>query len=237
MIKLVTLLKRGPHLTRAEFGRRWLEVHAPIAAEFPNLRGYILGLSVEEGEPTTDGVAQLWFDDRAACQASYASDVGRNGSADASRHLSRRQHLLVSERWRRRGVPVAATPFKLLIAAKRMGDQPRADFVRWWIGPALAGIGDQFEASAERVCVDEEGRLLNSGTTGKLDLVPGEAVVDGLLELWFASEATARAAAAGYRAEGRPQLLQQVASAEDAVLREHVIVLPPAPANGLEAGH
>src|SRR5262245_16230622 len=113
MIKLVTLLKRGPHLTREEFGKRWLGIHAPLAAQFSNLRGYILGLSVEDGEPRADGVAQLWFDDRSACQTSYASDIGRRGSADASAHLSRRQHLLVSEFWRRRGGSIVDTPFKL----------------------------------------------------------------------------------------------------------------------------
>lgn len=210
---------------------RWLNVHAPLAAQFPKLRGYILGLSIEECEPQADGIAQLWFDDRAACQASYASEIGRRGSADASAHLSRRQHLLVSEHWCRRGGAITDTPFKLLIAVKRPEGQSRADFVNWWREAALSSMVDGYGASSICTAVDEEGRLLNSGTTGQLDLVPGEAVADGLIELWFATADQALSAAERYRSRDRAHLLRQVSAAEDAVLHEHVIVLPPPPAN------
>ena len=100
MIKLLTFLKRREPMTPAELKTRWLTIHAPIALEFPGLRGYMLSFPVvTEPEPAADAVAQLWFDSREACQESYATDIGRNGSADANAYLSRRQHMLASEDW------------------------------------------------------------------------------------------------------------------------------------------
>ena len=232
MIKLITLLKRGPHLSREAFAERWLTVHAPKAAIFPGLRGYCLGFSLEDGEPAADGIAQLWFDTRLAAQASYASEVGRTGSADASAHLGRREHLLASEHVRRSGPTFTGTGCKLVVAAKRPAGTGRAAFVEWFRRDALADLAAGSEASAVRASVDEAGQLLNSGTTGALDLVDGEAVVDGLLELWFATDREGRAALARVRSEALPGLAGQVGSTETALLREHVVVAPPPMAEG-----
>lgn len=227
MIKLVTFQKRAPSLTRPEFEDRWRTIHGPIAARFPGLRGYMLGFSVEPGEPPADGVAQLWFDSREACQASYASEIGRNGSADAIRYLGRREHMLVSERWLHKSGSLAATPFKLLICGKRRASMERAAFCEWW-GEFLPALASQIGARSARICVDEAGELLNSKTGGELTLVHGEGVHDGLLEFWFADREALEEALAAVRKRYVSLLADRLARYEIAALAEEIVVRPPA---------
>jgi uncharacterized protein (TIGR02118 family) len=236
VIKLITLLKRGPHLSRDGFAERWLQIHAPKAAVFPGLRGYMLGFSVEPGEPAADGIAQLWFDSRAACQSSYASDIGREGSADAKAHLARRDHLLASEHWRRSGDSPSESSCKLVVGAKRPVGTDRAGFVAWFRDEALTEFCNESGAGNVRVSLDEAGQMLNSGTAGVLDLVEGEAVLDAMLELLFASDAEGREALARVRLDELPRLSAQVGHTETALLREHVVVPPPPSADGFPSG-
>lgn len=234
MIKLVTLQKRHPSLTRPEFEARWLSIHGPMAAAFPGLRGYMLGFSLDEGEPDADGVAQLWFDSREATQASYASEIGRRGSADASAYLARREHLLASEHWFTRNAPLSSTPFKLVLGMKRATDWSRQDFAALLLGEDIGRIGAACGADQFRVSRDEAGLMLNSKTDGPLDLVEGEAVFDGLLELWFATREAADAGRIRLRELAGERLAPIVSTTEEFLLREHVVVMPPAPAYGLE---
>jgi uncharacterized protein (TIGR02118 family) len=235
MIKLVTFLKRGGDLSRPGFETRWLTVHAPMAAVFPGLRGYMLGFSLDDGEPKADGVAQLWFDSREAAQASYGSDIGRRGSADASAHLSRREHLLASEVWLASDGPLSATPFKLMVGVKRAEGQHRDEFTRW-LQREAAELPEICGTGQARVSLDEAGLLLNSKVAGSLDLLAGEAVFDGLIELWFRSAAEAGAARERFKHWAQHALTPHVSLTEDALLQEHVVVLPPAPAYGLDKG-
>ncbi|HEV2512084.1 EthD family reductase [Bosea sp. (in: a-proteobacteria)] len=237
MIKLVTFQKRVEQLTRPAFEERWETIHGPIAAAFPGLRGYMLGFSLDEGEPPADGVAQLWFDTREACQASYGSEIGRNGSKDASAWLARREHLLASERWLKRAGSLSSTPFKLLLCLKRAPHQSRAAFLERLAAVVKPGLCDLTGASQARLSLDEAGQLLNSKVEGDLMLVTGEAPYDALVELWF----TERNAAA----QGRDRLRawkdqvfgrDEIARWEDALLREHVVVMPPPPAFGVQEG-
>jgi uncharacterized protein (TIGR02118 family) len=228
MIKLVTLLKRQAGMTRKEFEWRWLNVHAPIAAVFPGLRGYVLSYSTMEGEPEADGVAQLWFDDRNGAQQSYATKIGRNGSEDASRHLSRRDHLLVSERWV--GLPDDgdACGFKFMVGLKRPHGQSRADFVKLMNGLDRGMLMDGFSSDIVRVCVDEAGLQLNSGVDGALELFEKEAVFDGLIEAWYSGEASLDDAAAHYGQSEAGKFIEAAsASREIFQLKENVIVTPP----------
>jgi uncharacterized protein (TIGR02118 family) len=228
VIKLVTFLKRGAQLTRPEFVERWETVHAPLAAIFPGLRGYMLGFSVDEGEPPADGVAQLWFDSRLAAQASYASDIGRRGSADAGAYLSRREHLLASETWVTVPTPLSETPYKLLICFKRRTGASRSSFVDWLRNDAPQDVIAICKPDQMRVSVDEAGQLLNSGTEGSLELIEGEAVFDGFLELWFRELDMAREAREKTGIWSSGLLPSQASCIEDALLTEHIVVPPPA---------
>ncbi|WP_108660364.1 EthD family reductase [Acuticoccus kandeliae] len=233
MIKLVTILKGNDSLTRAEFERRWAEIHAPMAAKFPDLRGYMLSFSIAPGDPDAEGVAQLWFDSREGAQTSYASDVGRVGSADAIAYLGRRDHLLASERWLRDSASLADRPFKLMLGVKRAEGESRADFIDWWNAIDADTVAASTGADQIRLAMDEAGQLLNSGTAGNLGLRTGEAVYDGLLETWFPTRPAAEAGAARFDlSDLKKDLMARAARTEDFLLRETVIVRPPAPAFG-----
>lgn len=235
MIKLVTFQKRVASLTRPQFEERWRTIHGPMAAAFPGLRGYVLGFSLDEGEPPADGVAQLWFDSREACQASYASEIGRKGSADASAWLARREHLLASEIWVRRGQPAIETPVKLLLCVKRSATEERAGFLSWLRNVATAEVlCGQVGAEQARLSIDDAGLMLNSKVEGALGLFAGEAPYDALLELWFATKPAAVIARDRLRAWTEGTLAPRIARREDALLREHVVVA--APADGDEKG-
>jgi uncharacterized protein (TIGR02118 family) len=229
VIKLVTFQKRVASLTRPQFEERWRTIHGPMAAAFPGLRGYVLGFSLDEGEPPADGVAQLWFDSREACQASYGSDIGRKGSADASAWLARREHLLASEIWLRRRQPGTETPFKLLLCLKRPAANDRAAFLSWLRHRATAEVlCGQTGAEQARLSIDDAGLMLNSQVAGALRLSAGEAPYDALVELWFATRHAADAGRNRLRAWKDGMLAPRISRCEDALLREHVVMAAPA---------
>lgn len=228
MIKLVTLLKRRPTMTRGEFEDRWLNVHAPMAAVFPGLRGYVLSFSIQPGEPDADGVAQLWFDDRAGAQRSYASEVGRNGSHDASSNLSRRDHLLVSERWAGAPETQSAKSYKLMIGYRRAEGTHRAEFVEFFRGLDAEMLQSALGSQVVRLCVDEAGQQLNSGVEGNLELIHRDAVFDGIVEAWYDDEAAVVAARDNFAGSTADRILADASvSSETFLLRENVIVSPP----------
>ncbi len=79
MIKVIVVLHRRPDLSREEFVRYWREVHAPLAEKMPGVRRYVINPTAEAfamGEPSFDGVAELWFDDAAAARGAFASPAG-----------------------------------------------------------------------------------------------------------------------------------------------------------------
>jgi uncharacterized protein (TIGR02118 family) len=92
VLRLVGLLKRAENWDREHFRDYWVGHHAEIARTLPGLRRYRITVfeSGERGEEARyDGMAELWFDDRAAFEAAFASDVYRSSEAD---------HPFISER-------------------------------------------------------------------------------------------------------------------------------------------
>ena len=85
MIKVMSLLTRKEGMSREEFMREWVDVHAPMALSVPGLKRYVLQLIVEEPlrddippqKVTADGIAELWFDDAAAMQKVLANPDNR----------------------------------------------------------------------------------------------------------------------------------------------------------------
>ena len=228
MIKLVTLLKRRDGMTRDEFEQRWKNVHAPMAAVFPGLRGYVLSFSVLPGEPLADGAAQLWFDDRAGAQRSYASDVGRSGSDDATQYLSRRDHLLVSEKWISGFEAAAPKAFKLMIGYRRPHTVTREAYIEAFLNLDEALLRSSLGSDVVRICMDEAGQQLNSGVQGDLELLNCDAVFDALVEAWYDDAETLMAASEAYQnSSAHLQLTENSASNEIFLLRENVIVEPP----------
>jgi uncharacterized protein (TIGR02118 family) len=106
MIKSISLLTRKPELTHAQFVQHWLEIHAPLAHAVPELRRYVQSHIVDERSrpdiPTTDvavdGIAELWYDDRAAMERAVASPEAKRLHADGARFIGRIKTFIVEER-------------------------------------------------------------------------------------------------------------------------------------------
>jgi len=96
MIKLVFCLRRRADLTREAFQAYWLQTHAPLVrarAEAVGALRYVqvhtahddlnTALQASRGGPEAyDGVAELWFADRAALEAALGTEAGRTAGAE-----------------------------------------------------------------------------------------------------------------------------------------------------------
>jgi uncharacterized protein (TIGR02118 family) len=106
VIKSISLLTRKAGLTHEEFVRHWLEIHAPLAHAVPGVRRYlqshIIGERTRPDIPTTevevDGIAELWFDDRAAMERSNASPEAKRLHADGALFIGRIKTFIVEEK-------------------------------------------------------------------------------------------------------------------------------------------
>jgi uncharacterized protein (TIGR02118 family) len=96
MLKLVFCLRRRPELTREAFQRYWRETHAPLVRRHQAALGierYVqvhaghddLGaaLRASRGAPEAyDGVAELWWRDRAVFDAALARPEAQRAGAE-----------------------------------------------------------------------------------------------------------------------------------------------------------
>lgn len=100
MIKLVALVRKKTGLSTEAFRRHWLEVHAPLAAAIPGMRGYRINIAGEPGDrPSAPyaGSAEIWFDDRAALEAGLASAQGAIAGDDTLRFVDGIEFLVTEE--------------------------------------------------------------------------------------------------------------------------------------------
>jgi uncharacterized protein (TIGR02118 family) len=74
-MRRLTLVRRNPAFTQAQFVEHWLGEHAALAAQLPGVRGYRINEIVEAPpEFPWHGVAELWFDSADAAKQAMASD-------------------------------------------------------------------------------------------------------------------------------------------------------------------
>jgi uncharacterized protein (TIGR02118 family) len=98
-VKLIALVTRKPGLDPAEFASYWREVHAPLAAAIPGMRGYRINVAGDPGEMAPapyDGSAEIWFDSREAMAAGLGSPQGRIAGDDTA-HFAASVTFLVTE--------------------------------------------------------------------------------------------------------------------------------------------
>jgi uncharacterized protein (TIGR02118 family) len=106
MIKRVSLLTRKDGMTREQFTRHWLEIHAPLARPVPGLRRYVQSHILEEFKradiPTSavqvDGIAELWFDDRPSMERALASPQVAALHADGALFIGANKTFVVEEK-------------------------------------------------------------------------------------------------------------------------------------------
>lgn len=103
MIKVFSLLRRREDWTRAQFQRWWLQEHVPEVVGLPGLRRYRVSLTTgstthADADIPFDGVAELWFDDRAALDRAWTeSEAGRTAVAHSQANTSMRWTLITEE--------------------------------------------------------------------------------------------------------------------------------------------
>jgi uncharacterized protein (TIGR02118 family) len=94
--KAIILLARADGMSKDDFRQWWLEEHAPLARQLPELRRAVFNL-VTTADAPFDGVTELWFDSRRSFEEAYASELGKRVVADSLAHVSRRERLFVVE--------------------------------------------------------------------------------------------------------------------------------------------
>jgi uncharacterized protein (TIGR02118 family) len=87
MLKIVDLLVRKDEYTHEAFVDRWQGEHAALAKDLPGLRGYKTSVPLTPDDVGFDGVLELYFDDPAALNAAFDSDVGETVMADAAEFI------------------------------------------------------------------------------------------------------------------------------------------------------
>jgi uncharacterized protein (TIGR02118 family) len=106
MVKSLSLLVRKTGMTREQFTRHWVEIHAPLAHAVPGLRRYVQSHIVEVRtrpdipslDVEIDGVAELWYDDREAMARALASPEAKALHADGALFIGRIQTFTMEEK-------------------------------------------------------------------------------------------------------------------------------------------
>jgi len=101
-VKMIALLRVTPGMTRDEFIKRWVDDHAPFTLKFPNLKGYLINIPIEEfqqiqGPLPYDGTAELFWDSIEDAKADFASAAAAAAGADADEFSFVREHIFVEE--------------------------------------------------------------------------------------------------------------------------------------------
>src|SRR5262249_48497110 len=105
MIKSISLLTRRPELTHEEFMRHWGEIHAPLAHAVPEVSRYVQNHiqgertrpDIATTEVALDGVAELWYDDRAAMERANASPEAKRLYDDGALFIGGIKTFIVEE--------------------------------------------------------------------------------------------------------------------------------------------
>ena len=106
MLKTVGLLTRKNGATHEQFMKHWVEIHAPLARKVPGLRRYVQNhisgerrrADIEETAVEIDGIAELWFDDRAAFKAASRTPEMQALQADGALFIGRLKSYIVGEK-------------------------------------------------------------------------------------------------------------------------------------------
>ena len=86
MFTIALLLYRKLGASTEEYQTYWHDVHGPIAAKMPGLKGYVQlhGQPDAEGNLPVDGIAQLTFDSEDAMKAGFSSPEGKAALDDVA---------------------------------------------------------------------------------------------------------------------------------------------------------
>lgn len=170
MIRIVFALRRQPHMTLAEFQTYWREQHGPLVAgharslnvlryvqthriDEPGLEG--MTRSRGEMEPAHDGVAELWWENEKALEASMTSPQGRAAGAALLEDEKKFIDLPNSPLWFAHEYPqVNPTPENVIA-------HPKSSIARVFF--PLRHLSSLDESSARRYWLTEHGPIVRRG--------------------------------------------------------------------------
>jgi uncharacterized protein (TIGR02118 family) len=222
MVKVITLIKRKAGMPVEEFQGYWRERHPEVVTRLPGVRRYVqshtLLSAYERGEPTYDGIAEVWADDTDALRAMTRSPGNADVQADEARFIDRpTMGVIITEDHVLKDGPVSPDAVKAVTFFNRKPGLSVEDFQRHWLeihGPiavTLPGLRRYVQSHTRRSAYGA-GRI---------------PAYDGAVLSWFDSIDELR------RVPGTPEYARVLADAGNllspapppAILtREHVIV-------------
>jgi len=96
MYKVVGIIKRPDGMEFEAFKRWWLTEHVPKVKQFPGLVKYTVNLCTTPDQDY-DGMAEVWFETRAAMDAVFGTPEGTRARSGATATASRISVLLTEE--------------------------------------------------------------------------------------------------------------------------------------------
>ncbi|MCB8883100.1 EthD family reductase [Acidisoma cellulosilytica] len=107
MIKIISILARKDGESREDFIHHWETVHAPLVYAVPGVLRYTLSIVTSSSTRTDgvkpidvqiDGLAELWFKDRASLENAASSDAIKKVLADGTLFVGSEVDLVAEER-------------------------------------------------------------------------------------------------------------------------------------------
>jgi len=91
MLKVVVLCNRKAGMSREDFAKYWLNIHAAKSKKIHGLRKSTVNLLSPEGggEGLYDGIAELWYDDMDAWRKALESPEGKESGKDADNFIGK----------------------------------------------------------------------------------------------------------------------------------------------------
>jgi uncharacterized protein (TIGR02118 family) len=99
-LKRMSILRKRPDVSAEFFQEQWFELHAILVKRLPGLKGYRQNLVLDgprnaQGEMMVDGMVELWFEDGAAIDAAFGSDIGNTTMMHAKEFIAEISTFLV----------------------------------------------------------------------------------------------------------------------------------------------
>jgi uncharacterized protein (TIGR02118 family) len=123
MIAAISLMRRRPDITPAQFRGHWLDPHGVMTAELPGLRAYVQHHPVDAPGANTlarelgiEGVPELWFDDYEQRRIAYTSrriaecNIDSENFVGAVTRLVTEPHVVIQ-------APPTTSPVRVLLLA------------------------------------------------------------------------------------------------------------------------
>jgi len=138
MVKVITFIKRKPGMPVEEFQGYWRARHPEVVTRLPGVRRYVqshtLLSTYERGEPTYDGIAEVWADDTDALRAMTRSPGNADVQADEARFIDRpTMGVIITEDHVLKDCPVAADAVKSVTFLNRKPGLSVEAFQRHWL--------------------------------------------------------------------------------------------------------